>query len=211
MSGINESACYEAGAELYAEAGEDDPDWRERHRADFSRMLNGPTVADMGCGPGFDLAAFAAMGLKTVGIDGSAALLKFAARNSPASLLIHQDLRLPLGRKVDGLWSMFALLHIPEPDLVNCLKAWRQSLPPGAPLMLGLVESGVLAARQVDGWLDQPVPCVFYYHTAERVQGLLATAGFSVVSSLYDTPKRYQGGVYNEFKLSAYVICARSA
>jgi len=202
--------CYEAGAEEYAAVGEDDPAWRRRHRERFSRMLRGTVVADLGCGPGYDLAAFAASGLQTVGVDGSAAMLRIAARNSPSSVLINQDLRHSLRRPVDGLWSMFALLHLPEPDLFTCLGSWRGSLARGDPVMLGFAESELMEMREVSGWLGQPNSCIFYYHRWRRVQELLESSGYRIDSAVDDTPERYRGGVYEELKLKCYVIGARA-
>jgi predicted TPR repeat methyltransferase len=207
---MNEWDCYEAGAEVYSAAGEDDPAWRQRHRARFVSMLHGSVVADLGCGPGFDLAAFAALGLQTVGVDGSAAMLKIAARNSPSSMLANQDLRRSLGHRVDGLWSMFALLHIPETDLAKCFGEWRQSVTDDGPLMLALVESEVLQTREVSGWLGQQIPCTFYYHRSACVQEMLSSNGWKIVSAVQDTPECYRGGHYDELKLSAYVITARA-
>lgn len=87
---MNERACYENGAEVYASAGEDDPAWRRRQREEFASMLTGSTVADLGCGAGYDLAAFDAMDLRTVGVDGSTLCLKGSwpvvmAPHSPAT------------------------------------------------------------------------------------------------------------------------------
>jgi SAM-dependent methyltransferase len=208
---MEEWECYEAGADQYAAAGEDDPAWRRRHRLNFLHMLSGSVVADLGCGPGFDLAAFAALGLKTVGVDGSKEMLRIAARNSPTSELINQDLRHALANQVDGLWSMFSLLHLPESDLVTCFRAWRGSIASNGPLMLASAESSVLEKREVSDWLGQPLPCVFYYHPSQLVQHLLSIAGFRIESAEYDTPSRYRGGVYDELKLRAYVISARAA
>lgn len=211
---MNEWACYEASAGLYASVGEDDPAWREHYRRRLAEMLPkrpaAVTIADVGCGVGYDLAAFAAMGLNTVGIDGSAAMLQLAAGRSPASMLLNQDLRRPWQPCVDGIWSMFALLHLPECDLPACLRAWRESLADDGALMLGSAQSDLVATRRVEGWLDQPLPCVFYYHTCEIVQQLLRTSGFHVCDAEYNTPARYRGGVYDEFKLKAYVITARA-
>ena len=170
---MSEWSCYEAGAETYAAAGVDDPVWRQRHRTSFSGLLRGSVVADLGCGPGYDLAAFAALGLQTVGVDGSAAMLRIAATNSPSSQLFNHDLRLPLELQVHGLWSMFALLHVPEPDLVTCFRAWRQSIARDGPLMLGLVESDRLQTRESSGWLGQPTSCVFHYHRSAHPRSIV--------------------------------------
>jgi SAM-dependent methyltransferase len=212
---MDEWACYEAGAEVYASAGEDDPAWRGRWRERFAqRVGDGATVADIGCGPGYDLAGLAAMGLRTVGVDGSGAMLRIAGRTSPASVLVEQDLRrgLPGGMKVDGVWSMFALVHMPGEELLACLRAWKESIVPGGVVMIGLVESGVTGRRTVEGWLGQAgVSCVFHYHRRERVSEVMEEAGYVVEEVVGDTPACYRGGVYEELKLGAYVISGRRA
>jgi SAM-dependent methyltransferase len=203
--------CYDAGAETYAAAGEDDPAWRQRQRAAFAAMLaGGHVVADLGCGPGLDLAAFAAMGLETIGVDGSAAMLAIAARNAPASRLLREDVRRPLPACADGLWSMFTLLHLPESDLPACFTAWRGSVGRDTPLALGLVESEILRTRDVPNWLGQGRTCRFYYYPAACVRDWLIAAGWAVTDVVHDTPACYRGGVYDELKLSAYVIRAKA-
>jgi SAM-dependent methyltransferase len=211
---MEEWRCYEAGAAMYASAGEDDPAWRRAYRFRFANLLpnrpSSPTIADAGCGVGTDLAAFAAMGLATIGIDGSAAMLHLAGGQSPNSTFLHQDLRQSWQPLVDGVWSMFALVHLPQSDLTLCLQAWRASVTKDAALMLGLVESEIVASRQVANWLDQSLPCVFHYHRCQDVQLLLEHVGFHVCNAEFSTPACYRGGIYDEFKLKAYVITARA-
>lgn len=205
---MNEWLPYQNGAQLYASVGEDDPIWRARQRDRFLQLLKGRTVADIGCGPGFDLAAFAQHGLTTVGIDGAQAMLDEAAQRSPQSTLCNLDLRAPLPQPVDGIWSMFALLHLPESELAGCFDHWKNALFQGGALALGLVESPITGYREVDNWLGQSVPGVFYYHSTAVIETLLEKAGFHIEEIRFEQPLRYKGGVYDEFRLKAYVIFA---
>jgi hypothetical protein len=111
---------------------------------------------------------------------------------------------------VDGIWSVFALLHIPPQDLATCFQAWRQNLAPGTPLILGLVDSNLIHTREVHGWLQQSTPCRFYYHRPGYVAQLLKRAGYTILDCVEDTPPCYTGGHYDELELSAYIITAQA-
>jgi SAM-dependent methyltransferase len=203
---------YQQAAALYASAGEDDPTWRERQRARFVALVKGRIVADLGCGPGYDLAAFAVLGLDTVGIDGAQAMLNLSAQRSPATRLFNCDLRAPLPVTMDGIWSMFTLLHLPPFELPAIFQHWREALTTNGALALGLVESPLVEFREVQSWLDQKgLPSPFYYHRALALQALLEETGFVIEEVRNETPERYRGGAYDEFQLSAYVIFATRA
>jgi SAM-dependent methyltransferase len=79
-------------------------------------------VADLGCGPGLDGARFSVEGYRVVGMDLSAGMLS-AADNGLVGRLAQADLRaLPVGSgRLDGIWCVAALLHIPEQDTVRVL------------------------------------------------------------------------------------------
>ena len=86
-------------------------------------------VADMGCGPGLDCARFAARGYRVVGLDLSAGMLAVAARSLP-SRVVQGDMRsLPIGsHRLDGIWSVASLLHVPECDTFKVLSEFRRTL-----------------------------------------------------------------------------------
>jgi SAM-dependent methyltransferase len=99
----------------------------------------GSLVADLGCGPGRDLAALRRVGLRVVGVDLSSGMVAKAYSDNLA--VARGDLRrLPLRPHVfDGLWSSASLLHVVEAETAATLQAWRDLLRPGG--LLGLSTS----------------------------------------------------------------------
>ncbi|HFB52168.1 MAG TPA: class I SAM-dependent methyltransferase, partial [Anaerolineae bacterium] len=87
-------AAYDRIAAEYAERWHDAPldaeiDW-------FAGYLKpGGLILDVGCGSGRDMAAFAARGFRTVGVDRSAGMLKIAAQKGAGSLVQADARRLP--------------------------------------------------------------------------------------------------------------------
>lgn len=80
-----------------------------------ARFVNGLTdgarVLDAGCGPGRDLARFAAAGLRPTGVDLSPAFLAMAAAHAE---VVPGDLRrLPFpARSFDAVWACASLVHL---------------------------------------------------------------------------------------------------
>jgi SAM-dependent methyltransferase len=78
-------------------------------------------VADLGCGPGSDGARFAGEGYRVVGMDLSAGMLAIAARRLDGRVTQADLRRLPLvSGRLDGIWCVAALLHVPEDDTDQC-------------------------------------------------------------------------------------------
>jgi SAM-dependent methyltransferase len=99
-----------------------------------------PRVADLGCGYGRHLAAFAKLGLaKVVGVDKSALLLGEARKLAPASSLIRSDLRaLPLvNESLDGAACFYSSMFLgTAADSVAALAEARRVLKQGGLLVL---------------------------------------------------------------------------
>lgn len=130
------AATYDRIALEYARRSDDDAssqeflDWR-------TTLLDshGPLV-DLGCGPGRDLAAFAAAGVPCLGIDLSAGMLAVAAQRGLP--VVRADLRRPpvLPGSVGTVYSVAALLHVPREQVPATLAAWTALLRPGGRLHL---------------------------------------------------------------------------
>jgi SAM-dependent methyltransferase len=132
-------AAYETASDAFREkylgaAGVDD------HHAAFVDALDGERVLDVGCGPGRDVASFAADGYEVVGLDVSQSFLRTASDQSPESGFARGDMRtIPVaGRSFDGLWSCASLLHVPREDAVPTLREFRRVLVPGGVAFLSL-------------------------------------------------------------------------
>jgi SAM-dependent methyltransferase len=88
-------------------------------------------IADLGCGPGRDLAVFSRAGMAAVGLDLSEQMLRLA--QAAGGRTTAGDLRRPPLKPAvfDGLWSNAALLHVPRPEVAGTLRAWRSLLRDG--------------------------------------------------------------------------------
>jgi SAM-dependent methyltransferase len=156
-------------------------------RSAFAADVNG-TVADLGCGPGRDVAALREHGVTAVGFDLSTGMLARAAR---AGLpVVRGDIRRPPLRpgSLGGIWSSAALLHVPRPDVPSTLAAWHALLRPGGHLglstSLGGDEGWELAPCDGDGPGGGELHRWFVHHDEGELLAMLTAAGFSVRSHL---------------------------
>jgi SAM-dependent methyltransferase len=138
-------------------------------------------MADVGCGPGFDLADFSRLGMRVVGLDISAGMLA-SAQGAFVHRLAQADMRaLPLAPSaLDGIWCAAALLHVEQCDTGQVLGEFRRALRPDGVLAL------VTAAGDSQGWervayapLEQRW---FVYRDPERLRREVESGGFLVMS-----------------------------
>jgi len=89
-------------------------------------------ILDFGCGPGRDLMAFAALGHRATGLDGSPQLAAIARANSGCQVLEQNFLELDLpANAFDGVFANASMFHVPSRALPRVLKALRAALKPG--------------------------------------------------------------------------------
>lgn len=148
----------------------------------ISKVPSGGVIADLGCGPAFDGARFAAQGFNVVGLDLSSGMLSVASERLPGRL-IQGDLRaLPLvSGQLDAIWNVASLLHVGEVDTPRVLREFRRVVR----------DHGTLALITAlgDGDRFEKVPYAhdeqrwFVYRSEERLLGQLEHAGFHIESS----------------------------
>jgi SAM-dependent methyltransferase len=145
----------------------------------FSRDLRiGGFVADLGCGPGRDGARFASEGFRVVGMDLSFGML--SAASGVAGCLVQADLRaIPIaGGALDGIWSVAALLHVPERQTDQVLREFRRALRPMGTL--------ALVTALGDASRLEPVPYApseqrwYVYRRPEILRDQVESAGFAI-------------------------------
>ena len=100
-------------------------------------LSGGAVVADLGCGPAHDGRRLAGRGLQVLGIDLSAGMLDVAGEHL-GGRLVQADLRaLPVAsHRLDGIWSVASLLHVPEHDTTTVLAEFTRVLAPSGSLAL---------------------------------------------------------------------------
>ena len=168
-------AAYDRIAAEYAERWHDAPLDAEIDR--FAGYLKpGGWILEVGGGSGRDMAAFAARGFRTVGVDRSAGMLKIAAQKGAGSLVQADARRLPfVAHTFQGVWASASLLHLPKGDLPTALKESNRVLRHGH-IYLSLKKG------DAETWLGENGQKRFfaYYHPAE-VELALERNGFHVL------------------------------
>ena len=106
-------------------------------------------ILDLGCGPGRDLRAFAALGHEVTGLDGSVGLVTIARSETDCQVRLNLDL--PPAR-FDGIFANAALFHVPSSQIVRVL----------ADLAVALKPRGVLfcsnpRGKNEEGWVGRPL------------------------------------------------------
>lgn len=152
-------------------------DLRAQADAFARRVGTAAVVLDVGCGPARDTRALRECGLRTYGLDLSAAMLR--ADGVPD--LVRADMRaLPVRTDaVDGVWCQAALLHVPRPAVPTVLAEFARVLVGGGALRLVVAEGageGYEEAVQYGGgrrW--------FVRHRLPELQQQLERAGFVVL------------------------------
>jgi len=140
----------------------------------------GGWVADVGCGPGNDVAVLRGTGLRVIGLDLSAGQLRAGYLPGVAQA----DMRaLPLRpASMEGIWCIAALLHLPRPAVTAALDEFARVVRPGGVLCLTVAEGDGDGFEEVVND-DTPLRRWFTYHREEPLRELLATAGFRVAAT----------------------------
>jgi SAM-dependent methyltransferase len=145
----------------------------------LERVPVGGLVADLGCGPGRDVALLREYGRRAVGVDLSSGMLALAATRAPGVLALGDLRALPLRDGCcDGIWSSYALLHLDDAGLAQALREAHRVLRPGGTASLVLAAGAGGCA---------PVPYapeharVFFARDVDVVTRLCGQAGLEVL------------------------------
>jgi SAM-dependent methyltransferase len=169
--------------------------WKGLHpRRDFKRWLDGvyesvpqgSTFVDYGCGGGAYLDRARGAGLRTVGIDSSAAAREHTARNGHLALPAEPD---AWDAVADGSVAFVRMHHVLErlAKPREVLRALRRKMAPGATIHVAVPNPEGLSARMFrSAWhgLDCPRHTVLYPPAA--LERLLRGAGFREVRVVHE-------------------------
>ncbi len=139
------------------------------------------TLLDLGCGPGRDLKAFAAMGHRAIGIDGASQFASMARAYSGCEVWQQDFLHLDLPAAMfDGVFANAVLFHVPSVALPGVLDKLYACVKPG-----GVLFSSNPRGHNEEGWNGQRYGSYYDYETWER---FMTAAGFVPLHHYYRPP-----------------------
>lgn len=96
------------------------------------RLKKGVRVLEVGCGPGRDLQVLSKMGFDLTGIDISKEMLKIARKHNLEVELREMDISNMIFKDAsfDGVYTLYALIHLPKNEIRKALKKIYQMLKP---------------------------------------------------------------------------------
>ncbi len=170
---------YERTAESFWQ-GTRDHDVTQNYAALLGAIAAAPPfdLLDFGCGPGRDLAHFASLGHRAVGVDGCAAFCAMARAHSGCAVH-HQDfLALDLPRAAfDGVFANASLFHVPRQELARVLADLRAALRPR-----GVLFSSNPRGQGEEGWRGARYGA---FHDLEAWSAVVRAAGFEAIDHYY--------------------------
>jgi SAM-dependent methyltransferase len=183
---------YDQIAEEYAQRiyGELEHKPLDRALLDYmAEALRGEgTVADIGCGPGHVGRYLADRGVRVVGIDLSAEMVRLATELNPG-MTFQQGTMLDLGEK-DAAWAgivaFYSIVHIAEAELRRVFREFHRVLTPGGMVLIAFHEGTENVHR--DEWWGYQVDVDTYFYEREPIERLLEEAGFVVEAHLERRP-----------------------
>ncbi|MGB0592033.1 MAG: class I SAM-dependent methyltransferase [Myxococcota bacterium] len=138
-------------------------------------------VLDFGCGPGRDVAAFAAAGHHPTGLDGAPAFCEMARKLTGCEILNQDFLALDLpAEHFDGVFANATLFHVPSQELPRVLRDLHTALVPG-----GVLFSSNPRGQNVEGWNAERYGA---YHDLASWSDFMTAAGFEAIDHYYRPP-----------------------
>jgi len=138
-------------------------------------------ILDLGCGPGRDVAAFAALGHQPVGLDACSAFCAMARERTGCEVWQQDflDLVLPAGH-FHGVFANASLFHVPGQELARVLRELAATLLPGG----GFFSSNP-RGKNVEGWNQDRYGA---YHDLAAWTGAMTEAGLEAIGHYYRPP-----------------------
>ncbi len=184
---------FDAVGRTYYELFHDELRRKDHDRAlldRFAAMLGpGATVCDAGCGPcGHTARHLARAGLEVTGIDLSPVCVAIARETNPGLVFEIMDMAAMTfpDAAFDGILAYYSILYTPKQDVPALLRELRRVLKPGG-LALMVVKEGA-SEDFIPDPLGTPQTTFFASFTEPELRGLVAEAGFDVVSAATREP-----------------------
>ncbi len=200
MSGRDDRlrASYDTLAAAYVEhiAGELAQKPLDRHLLNrfAEEVRDRGTVGDLGCGPGHVARYLHEQGCRTLGVDLSPEMVRWATRLNPGLDFRVGDVRsldLP-GASLAGILAFYSVIHLEEAELGAAFREFRRVLTPGG-LVLVAFHIGEETLHVDDLW-GEAISLDFRFLMPRDVTVSLQSAGLRVVESVEREP--YEGAEY---------------
>jgi SAM-dependent methyltransferase len=175
-------ADYDRSAEDFW-AGTRDHDVSQNIEALLAAIEAAPPFAilDFGCGPGRDLATFAARGHRAIGLEGSPRLAQMARAHSGCEVWQQDFLRLQLPpARFDGVFANASLFHVPSQELPRVLGELAAAVK-----SRGVLFSSNPRGNGEEGWHGGRYGV---FHSLAAWRAFLDAAGFDEVRHYYRPP-----------------------
>lgn len=118
---------YDKNAESFA-SGTADLEFSEVQDLFLSKLKDGASILDFGCGSGRDTKYFLQKGFSVTALDGSAELCRIAEEKTGIPV-IHMDFNdFNAQDQYDGIWACSSILHLPRQELKNVLIRMEKAL-----------------------------------------------------------------------------------
>jgi SAM-dependent methyltransferase len=136
------------------------------------------SILDFGCGPGRDLATFARLGHRAIGLEGAAPFAAMARADTGCEVWEQDFLKLDLpAERFDGVFANASLFHVPTQELPRVLRELRAALRKG-----GVLFSSNPRGDNSEGWNRGRYGA---YHDRQTWQRFLSEAGFVPLTHYY--------------------------
>ena len=136
------------------------------------------TILDLGCGPGRDLEAFAALGHHAIGLEGAARFVAMARAHTGCTVWQQDFLALDLpAQHFHGIFANASLFHVPSQELPRVLQQLHATLKPG-----GVLFSSNPRGNNEEGWSRRRYGV---YHDLESWRRRLSDALFVELEHYY--------------------------
>lgn len=138
-------------------------------------------LLDFGCGPGRDLATFARLGHRAIGLEGAAPFAAQARAYSGCAVWEQDFLHLELPPEYfDGVFANASLFHIPSQELPRVLRQLHATLK-----HRGVLFSSNPHGHNEEGWNRGRYGV---YHEVDTWRAFVAAAGFVELTHYYRPP-----------------------
>ncbi len=175
------SQFYDQQADIFEAKTKDK---QKRHWLDrfIEALPKKESVLDLGCAFGRDLRTFTDLGLRAVGIDGSAVMIEKARKLVPEAELHVGDVRaLPFDdQQFDGIWVSGVFVHIPKKDINKTLREIFRCLVSDG-ILYGSLYIGNSEGMEEDERYAGAAK-YYSYFSEEEFRLLLTSSGFEIIA-----------------------------